>query len=99
MNTDRVALSEYLEGINNGNKWVMACRRCGHVYCDWSQNPKEFAKIVEEPLTKAGRLHSDSDRFIFRQFFCPECATLFATDVAAKGSPILWEIRLEQRRR
>ena len=96
MSQTKVNLGEYLEEIKKGKGWVIVCKRCGHVYCRWDENPKEHAVMKEEPLTKAGRLHSESDRFGLRQFFCPGCATLFATDVIARGSSILWETRLTE---
>ena len=34
------------------------------------------------------------DLFVCREFFCPECATLLDVEIAQRGEPILWDVRL-----
>jgi hypothetical protein len=32
-----------------------------------------------------------ADRFVCREFFCPDCATLLDVEIAQRGEPILWD--------
>ncbi len=96
LDSQKVNFNEYLKLTQKDGDWFIVCKKCGHVFCRWNENPKEYAHIKEIQLSKAGPLYFDSDRFFLRQFFCPGCATLFGNDVALKGSPILWETKLDK---
>ncbi len=88
--------SEYLKFVEKHGVRAIACRKCDHIFCYSNEDPKEFARVKEVSLSSAGGLYYDSDRFLFRQFYCPECGTMFGNDVAEKGSPILWETKIDK---
>ena len=50
--------------------------------------------ISEAPLTKLGSMYSNTDRFIFREFCCPGCATLLCVEMTLKDLPYIWDTQL-----
>lgn len=88
-------LSEYLRvGEVDGSK-VVKCAICQHVYCSATENYKDHAMMQECVPAERGPLYAESKRFIFREFYCPRCGTLFDTEVRLRGQPFLWDARLE----
>jgi len=87
-------IGEYLEVGNSSGKKVIKCRKCGHVFCPVTENYKEYALVSEVPLTKLGSMYSDTDRFIFREFYCPGCATLLCVEMTVKDLPCIWDTQL-----
>lgn len=57
--------------------------------CDGTEMRRRTVYMSEEPLSRAGPLRSDDERFVLREFFCPDCAGLLDVEVALKGDPIL----------
>lgn len=91
-------LSEYLRIINGPNGRLIQCR-CGHYIAPINKNYKDFVIKRELALSAAGpqvnTFHIGGDKFVFRQFCCPECGTLLDTEIALKGSPLLWDVHLQ----
>ncbi len=81
----------------DGLEWLQC--RCGQMLCESSKNPKEHVKAKEFPIQRAGR-HvvpapvAVSDRFVWREFYCPSCGLLLNTEVAMKGEPYLFDARI-----
>ena len=78
---------------------VIACRSCGQVLCDRTGNYKLGAYSADERIEDAGSRMNDpslyvDDRFVWRRYFCPGCATLIETDVVREGESPIWDIRL-----
>ena len=90
-------MTGYLSIVEENGRDVIQCK-CGYSICGGEQNFKEHVLLIESPLEKVGPL-SDVGRkggsFVFREFCCPECATLLATEVAMKDEPILHDIQLQ----
>lgn len=89
-------LGEYLE-VAKGDANRIRCRRCKHVFCHAEENPKEFAIIAEKGLSACGPLFEDTSLCIFREFYCPSCATMFATEIIESGLPPIDDVRIEVR--
>jgi len=93
-------LNEFLKivEVENGNK-VIRCTRCGHDLCAATENHRLHTLMHEGPVQEAGPHvnphHLHGDKFVFRQFYCPNCVALLSTEVALKSEPILWDIELE----
>lgn len=93
-------LNEFLKivELGNGNN-VIRCTRCEHDLCAATENHRLHALMHEGPVQEAGPHvnphHLHGDKFVFRQFYCPNCVALLSTEVALKGEPILWDIELE----
>ena len=80
-----------------GGKHVWVCSECGHLYGPAEENPKMQSKLVigqlrdlAHPTAQMTRL--EYPRFFFRQFLCPECGIVWATEVARPEDPILFTI-------
>jgi len=87
-------LGEYLLVNSNQDGQVILCRNCGHVFCPPDRNFKEFASRAEFPLTKASPRNSRTNRFVLREFYCPDCATMLEVEVAAPGAPLVQSFSL-----
>ncbi len=91
-------INEFLEMVTNdkGQKRVR-CVRCGHDLCAADENHKLFCRMHEGAVQEAGPhvnpYHIGGDRFVFRQFYCPNCLALLNTEVAQRGEPILWDVQ------
>lgn len=86
-------LSEYLE-ITDDKKVV--CKKCGHLFCDAGENYKLYAlKAQIDPCTISTMRSSDRDFCIYREFYCPGCATMLDVDSCPPDDPILWDTRLK----
>jgi len=88
-------VSEYLMiGTVDGQK-VIQCTKCKYVFCPATENPKNNALMEELQPPISGTLFKASKRFVFRKFYCPQCATMFDVEVRLKGQPFLWDTRLK----
>lgn len=87
---------ENLNIAEKAGKKVFQCR-CGNVLGPAGENYKNFALMNESPIQKAGPninpYHIGGDIFVFREFCCPRCDILLGTEVAQKGSPLLWDLQ------
>jgi N-methylhydantoinase B len=78
---------------------TIVCRRCGHGLCGADRNFKDGAVMKVRPIQDANPLIVDpaifiDDEVVFRQFFCPGCATLLETEVILASSPPVWDKQL-----
>ena len=75
------------------------CAHCGEQLGTLSEHPKQRLAVRERPLADLGqRFHDpaiwvDAD-IIFRELFCPGCATRLGTEVARPDDEVLVDIRL-----
>lgn len=95
-----MGVSDYLSIVEESGRYLIQCR-CGHRVCDADKNYKEHVLLIESPLTKISPLADISGKgfgFVFREFCCPNCATLLGTEVSLKDDPILHDIELKVRK-
>lgn len=76
---------------------ALTCR-CGCGLAPVEENFKEWVPERRRALLDIGP-HADpfglgQDRFDLREYYCPACATLLATDMVEKGEPVVWELDL-----
>lgn len=92
------SLNEFLEIAESAPGKVIRCTRCGFDLCAATENHKLHALLHEGPVQEAGPHvnphHLGGDKFVFRQFYCPNCLALINTEVALRGEPILWDVQL-----
>ena len=60
---------------------------------------KQYLALWRAPISQAGFYYEDPARFIdvpmeFREFYCPKCATLLASEVARADDPLLDEFEV-----
>lgn len=81
-------------GIDDGKK--VKCRRCGHMYCDYDKNPKEFAVIRETSI--GGGKFPGGEELVQREYLCPNCSVLFSVVIEMKDSTPTFDIELTEPR-
>jgi N-methylhydantoinase B len=91
-------LNEYISVESDRDERWLRCR-CGHRLCGAEENPKEHVKAREFPIQHAGPqvVHGKrelSERFVWREFYCPGCGLMLNTEVALKGEPYLFDAKL-----
>jgi len=82
---------------------AIVCRRCGYELSSADENFKAGAVAKERPIQEANPLIVDprtfiDDEVVFRQYFCPGCATLLCVDVYCPelgADEPLWDTRFE----
>jgi acetone carboxylase gamma subunit len=91
------AINEFLSIVGSGADAVTTCS-CGHVLAPAAENYKEHALLRERPVQAAGPWVDPNDtgggRFVCREFFCPGCVRLLDVEIAQRGEPIVWDVRL-----
>jgi len=92
------AINETLRIVGSGAGAAIHCR-CGHRLGPAAENYKLNVLVREGPVQNAGPWVDPQgiggDSFVCREFFCPDCATLLDVEIAQRGEPILWDVRLE----
>jgi acetone carboxylase gamma subunit len=88
-------IDEYLV-VQDG---LVACRRCGHVYCGKDENYKLFAAEIERDFVGVGLLRRPQSelmdrRVVFRQYFCPGCYTNIENDTILEDAPPIHDKQL-----
>ena len=90
-------LNEQIRIVGSGDEAVTVCR-CGYRIGPAADNYKLHVLMREGPVQNAGPWVDPNgiggDRFVCREFFCPACLTLLDVEIAQRGEPILWDVRL-----
>jgi N-methylhydantoinase B len=90
-------MNEYLSIVESKGKNAIQCR-CGYVLGPADQNYKEMLLVVESPARNVApgiEVYGLAKEFVFREFCCPNCQVLVATEVARKDDPFVWDIQLQ----
>lgn len=90
-------INEVLRIVGTGADASVECR-CGQRLGPASSNHKLQTLMREGPVQNAGPWVDPhglgGERFVCREFFCPGCVTLLDVEIAQRGEPILWDVRL-----
>lgn len=75
------------------------CARCGEGLGELGGHPKERAAVHEHSVVELGPHFKDpsifvDDEIIWRETYCPACATRLGTELAKPGDELLADIRL-----
>jgi len=90
-------MSDHLGVVEANGRYFIRCG-CGYRICDAGRNFKEHVLLIESPLKKVSPLADltgQGSAFVFREFCCPNCATLLSTEISLKDDPILHDIELK----
>ena len=93
----KARVNQYLSVIEIDGQYMISCR-CGHIICKVDENYKEHVIRKDLPITKAG-MHIDipphvpDKKFMWREFYCPQCALLLTNEVALEEDPVVWEVK------
>jgi len=88
-------LSEYLTVSKENDKSIIRCAKCQHPFCEATENCKHHALMREVAPSQRGELYAPSKRFVFREFYCPQCGTMFDTEIRLRGQPFVWDASLK----
>ena len=69
----------------------LKCCGCEHIICNEDDNWKEKVLLDERSLAEVGgeAYAGTHDDIMLRQFYCPNCGSLFDSEIALKGEPFL----------
>jgi acetone carboxylase gamma subunit len=86
--------------LDIGDDGRVRCRRCGQELGDTTQNFKDHAVSKTRPIEEANPLIVDprtfiDDTVVFRQYFCPGCATLLENEVVLESSAPVWDKQVD----
>jgi N-methylhydantoinase B len=93
----KVRLDHNLEITEEGR---FRCRKCDHDLGSVEANFKESAVCKVRPIEHANPLIVDprtfiDDEVVFRQYFCPGCATLLENEVILAESEPVWDKQVD----
>lgn len=92
-----LSLTPYVDIVedNKGHKLAI-CSQCGFVYCEANDNFKLYCLIYDRDPSYfyPGKLAYDKDWCVFREFYCPSCASQVEVEAVPPGTPILWNYEL-----
>ena len=93
-----VTLTPYLKVVKaEGEKKVIVCSECGHLYCEAHENFKWYALIYDRDPKEIqpGLLGPDMHWMIYREFYCPGCGVQIEVEPTPEGTPILHSLEVE----
>lgn len=96
---DRVAINNNLSLVRVGTGSHYVCG-CGRVLSDGDSNFKAGCAVAERSVDAIGPGYrsfatATMAQMCFREFFCPNCGTRLATEVARRGDDYLWDIEIQ----
>lgn len=90
-------LNEQIEIAGAGAAALNVCQ-CGQELGPAGENYKLHTLMREGPVQNAGPWVDPNsiggDRFVCREFFCPGCLTQLDVEIAQRGEPLLWDVRI-----
>jgi len=96
----RMRIHEYLE--LDMDSQTISCSECDEELCDASQNYKEHSVLYARPIAEADpgflpptKVLQGASDIELRQFCCPNCATLFDSEVSPEDAEILHDVELD----
>lgn len=93
-----LSLTPYVDiVIDEKGRRLAVCSKCGFVYCEANNNFKLYCLVYEREPSDfwPGRLAYDKEWCIFREFYCPSCASQVEVEAVPPGSPILHNYELK----
>lgn len=95
MDRDKIRIHESLIlERGTGKTGKIKCVKCGNILCDASTNYKEHVPYIDRDPGEMGHLFVDRNWMVYREYYCPHCATLLEVDPTPPGEPHLWDIQI-----
>jgi len=97
MSKDRIRIHEslILEWNSKEGKAKIECLKCNTILCDASQNYKECVPYIDRDPREVNHMLIDPDWMIYREYYCPNCATLLEVDPTPPSESHLWDINIK----
>ena len=76
---------------------VYQCLKCGYVLGPITQDYKNDALKNEAPISKGqpDHLASKTDIFVLREYYCPQCASMFEVNMVARDEKQIRSIQFK----
>jgi len=85
---ERMRIHEYLDIVKKGqHEFTVVCRECGTEICDASENYKLHVPYAVRDPAELGYRYVRKEWNVYREYYCPKCATLLQTDVVNPKEP------------
>lgn len=92
------AVHEYVVATDRGDERVLACSKCGHSYCGYTDNYKDGALSHEGPVmlmpTAQDPSYYNDQPIVLRRYCCPGCHVQVSVEVVRADEPLLAEMIL-----
>ncbi len=92
------AVHEYVVATDRGDERVLACSKCGHSYCGYTDNYKAGALSHEGPVmlmpTAQDPSYYNDQPIVLRRYCCPGCQVQLSVEVVRADEPLLAEMML-----
>jgi acetone carboxylase gamma subunit len=82
-----IRIGESLKIVRQNAKWVVNCRECGKVICNGSENYKMHVPYIDRDPHEIGHKMVKSEWITYREYYCPQCATLLTVVQWRPGDP------------
>lgn len=94
----KINISEYLQILIYEKDSVIQCSKCNYIFCNKDENYKLFSLIDERYANQIGLIAEkhpkEGGEMIYREYYCPGCATLLEVEPTIKGSAMYRDIEL-----
>ena len=70
------------------------CIKCGAILCEALENYKEHVPYRDRDPKEINHMLIKSSLMIYREYYCPGCATLLEVDPRVHGEGHIWDIQL-----
>jgi acetone carboxylase gamma subunit len=89
-------IGDSFQVIESSGEKKIECLKCGYVYGAADKDPKANSRMMERPVTFTSSLngYGMADRFVIREFYCPQCGLLIAANTQLKEDPPFMEMSL-----
>ena len=95
---DILDLTPYVKVVEDqeGRK-TSVCRKCGFAFCEAKDNFKLSCLVYDRDPKEIqpGELGPDKDWMIYREFYCPGCATQIEVEATPPGTVILHHLEID----
>ena len=95
--TNTLATLGNLEIADIDGQKVYRCLKCGYVLCPITEDYKNYVLKNEAPISKAQPVYlaPKTDKFVLREYYCPQCGVMFEVNMVAKDQKQIWSVQLE----
>ncbi len=89
------SIHEFLDIVKEGDAYVICCRECGQIICRADENYKSRVPKRDRNPADIGHNLVRSDWIIYREYYCPNCATLLDVEPMREADGDLWDIQMK----
>jgi acetone carboxylase gamma subunit len=97
--SDRVRVHEYIALDRAAEPPALLCADCGWRLCDWAENYRLHAVVVDTATSALGGLfrgleESLDEQIVLRAYHCPSCGRRLDAEVCPESAEPMWDLKL-----